>query len=61
MKPLTQEGIHAYHGKIDPLDKAGAYAAQEHGDTIIERIEGSFSNVMGLPIERLRVVLEKVL
>jgi septum formation protein len=61
MKPLMQEGIRAYHGKIDPLDKAGAYAAQEHGDTIIERIAGSFSNVMGLPVERLRIVLEKLL
>ena len=61
VKPLTREGIHAYHSKIDPLDKAGAYAAQEHGDTIIKRIDGSFSNVMGLPIERLRVILEKLL
>jgi septum formation protein len=61
MKPLTYEGIRAYHGKINPLDKAGAYAAQEHGDTIIERIDGSFSNVMGLPVERLRVILEKLL
>ncbi len=61
MKPLTRDEICAYYGKIDPLDKAGAYAAQEHGDTIIERIDGSFSNVMGLPVERLRVVLEKLL
>ena len=61
MKPLTPAEIRAYHAKIDPLDKAGAYAAQEHGDTIIERIDGSFSNVMGLPVERLRVVLEKLL
>jgi septum formation protein len=61
MKPLTREGIHVYHSKIYPLDKAGAYAAQEHGDTIIKHIDGSFSNVMGLPIERLRVILEKLL
>ena len=61
MKPLTREGIHAYHSKIYTFDKAGAYAAQEHGDTIIKRIDGSFSNVMGLPIERLRVILEKLL
>jgi len=61
MQSLTRDEICAYHGKIDPLDKAGAYAAQEHGDTIIERIDGSFSNVMGLPVERLRVILEKLL
>lgn len=57
MKPLRAEEIEAYFRKVNPLDKAGAYAAQEHGDTIIERIEGSFANVMGLPVERLRVVL----
>jgi septum formation protein len=61
MKPLTPAETRVYHAKIDPLDKAGAYAAQEHGDTIIERIDGSFSNVMGLPVERLRVILEKLL
>ena len=61
MKPLTPAEIRAYHAKINPLDKAGAYAAQEHGDTIIERIDGSFSNVMGLPVERLRAILEKLL
>ena len=54
MRPLTREQIEAYFQKVDPLDKAGAYAIQEHGDGIIERIEGSFSNVMGLPVERLR-------
>ena len=53
--------VYAYIATGEPMDKAGAYAAQEHGDTIIERIDGSFSNVMGLPVERLRVVLEKLL
>jgi septum formation protein len=40
------------------LSWAGAYAVQ-HGD-IVERIEGSYSNVMGLPVERLRATLEKL-
>jgi len=60
MKALTPPEIAEYFLKVNPLDKAGAYAAQEHGDTIIARIEGSFSNVMGLPVERLRQALESV-
>ena len=60
MQALTREQIREYFTKMNPLDKAGAYAAQEHGETIIERIEGSFSNVMGLPMERLRATLERI-
>jgi len=59
MKVLSAEQIRDYHDKVNPLDKAGAYGAQEFGATILERIEGSFSNVMGLPVERLRQVLEQ--
>ena len=53
-KPLRTEEIAAYLALINPLDKAGAYAIQEHGDKIVAQIEGSFSNVVGLPVERLR-------
>ena len=60
MQVLTREQIAEYFTKVNPLDKAGAYAAQEHGETIIERIEGSFTNVMGLPVERLRATLERI-
>ena len=42
------------------LGWAGAYAIQEHGDLIIERIEGSRNNVMGLPTERLAATFEKL-
>jgi septum formation protein len=42
---------------VNPLDKAGAYAIQEKGDLIIEKISGSFSNVVGLPMERLQRLL----
>ncbi len=55
--PLTTSEIAAYHDLIDPLDKAGAYAAQEHGKKIIASVDGSWSNVMGLPMERLTKVL----
>jgi len=60
MKPLTRTQIEQYFQRVNPLDKAGAYAAQEHGETIIDRIEGSFHNVMGLPTERLRATLGKL-
>jgi len=60
MRPLTRFQIAEYHGKTDPLDKAGAYAIQEHGEGIIERIEGSYHNVMGLPTERLAATLERI-
>ena len=57
MRSLTNEQIHDYLSKVNPLDKAGAYAIQEHGAGVVERIEGSFNNVMGLPTERLRAML----
>lgn len=53
-KPLRADEIAAYLAQINPLDKAGAYAIQEHGDRIVAKTEGSFSNVVGLPVERLR-------
>jgi septum formation protein len=46
--------IQRYLAKVNPLDKAGAYAIQEEGDLIVERIAGSYTNVVGLPVERLR-------
>jgi septum formation protein len=38
---------------VNPLDKAGAYGIQEHGDMIIDHHEGSWTNIMGLPMEAL--------
>ena len=55
--PLNVAEIQEYIARINPLDKAGAYAIQEHGDSIVENISGSFSNVVGLPIERLKIEL----
>jgi len=51
--------IRRYLGKVNPLDKAGAYAIQQEGDLIVEGISGSYSNVVGLPVERLRLELER--
>ena len=52
-RPLTAAQIDAYLARINPLDKAGAYAIQEHGEELVAELRGSFSNVMGLPLERL--------
>ena len=51
---LSDRQIRNYLAAIDPLDKAGAYAIQQHGEWIVEALDGSFTNVVGLPVERLR-------
>lgn len=56
-RPLDSDSILAYLAKIDPLDKAGAYAAQEHRDDIILHIDGSLNNVIGLPVESVALAL----
>ena len=56
-RPLDQSKIDNYLRKINPLDKAGAYTAQGHGSEIIEGIEGSFTNVVGLPMEKTTAAL----
>ena len=58
-RPLDAAAIDAYLDKVDVLDKAGAYALQEHGDLIIESVEGSRSNVVGLPVERTLAALRR--
>ena len=50
----TDAELRRYLARIHPLDKAGAYAAQEDRGEMIAAVEGSFSNVIGLPMERLR-------
>ena len=56
---LTTNRIRTYLAKVNPLDKAGAYAAQGSGSEIIERIEGSFTNVVGLPMEKTIAALRE--
>jgi len=53
-KSLTPAEMKRYHELINPLDKAGAYAAQEHGELIIAKSIGSSTNVIGLPMEELK-------
>jgi septum formation protein len=56
---LDAATIEAYLADIDPLDKAGAYAAQEDKGRLIERIEGSMENVIGLPVARVIEAIER--
>ncbi len=53
-RPLGAVEIRRYLAKVNPLDKAGAYAIQEEGDLLVEKVTGSYTNVVGLPVERLR-------
>jgi septum formation protein len=52
--PLSEKRIAAYLNRVNPLDKAGGYGIQESGELIVENIIGSFTNVVGLPLARLR-------
>jgi len=56
---LSRAMIKNYLVKVNPLDKAGAYAAQGSGAEIIAKIEGSFTNVVGLPMEKTIAALAK--
>ena len=59
---LTDEEIAYYVDTFQPFDKAGAYGIQEWiGYAAIERIEGSFYNVMGLPVQKVYTELDKFL
>jgi len=52
-RELSAAQIERYLAEVHALDKAGAYAIQEHGEWIVEEISGSFTNVVGLPLERV--------
>ena len=60
-RTLTPEIIDKYVQDVNVLDKAGAYAIQERGEDIIEKIDGSLTNVIGLPVERLKETFEYLL
>ena len=55
--PLTPAEIVSYIDTGEPMDKAGAYALQGKGGMFVERIEGSYSNVIGLPMALVRRML----
>jgi len=60
MRPMTREEIERYASSGEGMDKAGAYAIQESGDRFVEHIEGSLTNVVGLPVELVRNLLDRI-
>jgi septum formation protein len=51
---LSDESINEYVERTHPTDRAGAYDIDENGDMLVERYEGEYENIMGLPIKPLR-------
>jgi septum formation protein len=59
-KLITEKEIYEYLNLINYIDKAGAYAAQEHGDLIIDSISGSKTNVIGFPLRLFFKMLQSM-
>jgi septum formation protein len=60
MKPMTKKEIDWYVETGEPMDKAGCYGIQARGGMFVKKIQGSYSNVMGLPIEKMMELLKKM-
>ena len=58
-REISESEIAGYIETGEPMDKAGAYGAQGRGAVFVERIEGDFYNVMGLPLCRLSIMLKR--
>jgi len=58
-RPLSAQEITAYVASGEPADKAGAYGIQGRGGLLVEKIEGCYFNVVGLPLSRLYLMLKK--
>jgi septum formation protein len=59
-RPLSESQIDQYAQTREPYDKAGAYGIQGMASLFVERVEGSYTNVVGLPIEALLEELERL-
>jgi septum formation protein len=59
IKALTPNVINSYVESGEPMDKAGAYAIQGEGSFLVESYSGSYSNIIGLPVDLLKDLLKK--
>ena len=60
IKALTPNKINSYVESGEPMDKAGAYAIQGEGSFLVENYSGSYSNIIGLPMDLLKDLLQKL-
>jgi len=60
IKALTSNEINSYVESGEPMDKAGAYAIQGEGSFLVESYSGSYSNIIGLPMDLLKDLLQKL-
>ncbi|MCB0406072.1 MAG: Maf family protein, partial [Bdellovibrionales bacterium] len=58
-RPLSEKEILAYSKTSEPMDKAGSYAIQGLGSLFVEAIEGSYTNVVGFPVETFLLLLKR--
>ncbi|MCI8513272.1 MAG: septum formation inhibitor Maf [Lachnospiraceae bacterium] len=59
VRPMSGEEIRAYIATGEPMDKAGAYGIQGRFAVFVEKIDGDYANVVGLPVSRVYQVLKK--
>jgi septum formation protein len=60
MVEMSEQQIRTYEATGQSEGKAGAYGFQEHGDPYVRDIKGSFSNILGLPLELLKEYLQQM-
>jgi septum formation protein len=58
-RSLSDDEVDAYIATGEPFDKAGAYGIQGAAAPFVARVEGSYSNVVGLPVDEVRALLER--
>lgn len=59
-RPLTDEEIRAYIASGEPFDKAGGYGIQGLAGRFVEKVEGSYSGVIGLPVDETKTLLAEI-
>ena len=59
-RPLTDEEINSYIASGEPFDKAGGYGIQGLAGQFVEKVEGSYSGVIGLPVDETKALLAEI-